>query len=83
MEDLTETCSTLDTCNKRPEKYMAKALKPIVEFRTYRTVDSGEITEFCSLLRYVHHQEHEESGSSKAAHQLPDDPQYHKEDDSY
>jgi hypothetical protein len=53
MEDLAETCSTLDTCYKRPDKYMAKALKPIVEFRRYRIVYIGVIREFYSLLRYT------------------------------
>ncbi len=36
LEDLEEIWETLDTCYKRPEKYMAEALKPIFEFRRYK-----------------------------------------------
>jgi hypothetical protein len=33
LEDVDETWETLDTCYKRPEKYMAEALKPILEIQ--------------------------------------------------
>jgi hypothetical protein len=33
LEDLSEIWETLDTCYKRPEKYMAEALRPVLEFR--------------------------------------------------
>ncbi len=51
MEGLSEIWDTLDTCYERPKKYMAEALKAIVEFRRYRIVDSGAIREFYSWLR--------------------------------
>jgi hypothetical protein len=51
VEDLSKIWATLDTCYERPRKYMAKAKKPIVEFRRYRIVDSGTIREFYSWLR--------------------------------
>ncbi len=41
----------MDTCCERPEKYMAEALKPIVEFKRYRISDSGTVQEFYSFLR--------------------------------
>jgi hypothetical protein len=50
-EDLAEIWDTLHTCYERPEKYRTKALKPIIEFRRYRMVDSAAIREFYFLLR--------------------------------
>jgi hypothetical protein len=51
LEDLDEIWETLDTCYKRPEKYMAEALKPILDFRRYRVYDNCAVREFYSLLR--------------------------------
>jgi hypothetical protein len=39
LEDLAKIWDTLDMYYKRPENYMAKALKPIVEFRRYRITE--------------------------------------------
>jgi hypothetical protein len=51
LDDLQEIWDTLDTCYERPEKYMEEALRPVLEFRKYRVVDSGAIREFYSVLR--------------------------------
>ncbi len=51
VDDLAQICDTLDTFYERPDKYIAKVLKPIIEFRRYRRADSGAIREFYSLLR--------------------------------
>jgi hypothetical protein len=51
MEYLKEIWDTMDTCYKRPEKYMEEALKPILKFRKYREFDNGAISEFYSILR--------------------------------
>jgi hypothetical protein len=48
LDDLWET---LDTCYERPEKYAEEALKPIVDFRRYKIVDSAAVREFYSLVR--------------------------------
>jgi hypothetical protein len=42
---------TLDTCYERPDKYAEEALKPIVDFRRYKIVDSAAVREFYSLVR--------------------------------
>jgi hypothetical protein len=42
---------TLDTCYERPEKYMAEAFKPIIEFKRYRMANNAAIRKFYSLLR--------------------------------
>ncbi len=51
LDDLQEISETLDTCFERPEKYMEEVLRPIVEFRRYKIVDSAAVREFYSLLR--------------------------------
>ncbi len=51
LEDLREIWDTLDTCYKRPEKYMEEDIKPILEFRKYRLFDNGAIRELYSILR--------------------------------
>jgi hypothetical protein len=51
LDDLQEIWDTLDTCFERPEKYMEEALRPIVEFRKYKTTDSSAVREFYSILR--------------------------------
>jgi hypothetical protein len=38
-------------CFERPEKYIEKALRPIVEFRKYKAADSSAVGEFYSVLR--------------------------------
>ncbi len=50
LEDLDEIWETLDTCYERQEKYMAEALKPILDFQRYRVYDNGAVREFYSLL---------------------------------
>ncbi len=50
LEDLDEIWETLDTCYERREKYMAKALKPILDFQRYRVYDNGSVRELYSLL---------------------------------
>ncbi len=35
----------------RPEKYISKALDPVVKFRSYKAFDNGAIREFYSILR--------------------------------
>jgi hypothetical protein len=51
LEDLDEMWETLDTCHERPEKYMAEALKPILDFRRHRVYNNCAVKEFYSLLR--------------------------------
>jgi hypothetical protein len=51
LEYLREIWDTLETCYKRPKKYIEEALKPILEFRKYRMFDTGAIREFYSILR--------------------------------
>jgi hypothetical protein len=51
LDDLQEMWETLDTCYERPDKYMEEALRPIVDFRRYKIVDSAAVREFYSLLR--------------------------------
>jgi hypothetical protein len=51
LDDLREMWETLDTCYKRPEKYMEEALRPIVDFRRYKIADSEAVREFYSLQR--------------------------------
>jgi hypothetical protein len=51
VEDLAEIWDTLDTCYERQEEYMSEALKPIIEFRRHKMVDSVAIRELFSLLR--------------------------------
>jgi hypothetical protein len=51
LDDLQEIWETLDTCYERPEKYMEEALRPIMEFRRYKAIDSGAVREFYSMLR--------------------------------
>jgi hypothetical protein len=51
LDDLQEIWETLDTCYERPDKYMEEALRPIVDFRRYKIVDSAAVREFYSLLR--------------------------------
>jgi hypothetical protein len=51
IDDLREAWNTLDTCFDRPEKYISKALDPVVKFRSYRAFDNGAIREFYSILR--------------------------------
>jgi hypothetical protein len=43
VEDLAEIWDTLDTNFERPEKYIAEALKPIIEFKRYKVSDSGAV----------------------------------------
>jgi hypothetical protein len=49
--DLREIWETLDTCFERPEKFMEEVLRPIMEFRRYKVIDSTAVREFYSLLR--------------------------------
>jgi hypothetical protein len=51
LDDLQEIWETLDTCYERPGKYAEEALKPIVEFRRYKALDSTAVREFYSLVR--------------------------------
>jgi hypothetical protein len=51
IDDLREVWETLNTCYDRPDKYISKALDPVVKFRVYKPFDSGAIREFYSLLR--------------------------------
>jgi hypothetical protein len=51
LDDLRKMWETLDTCYKRPEKYMEEALQPIVDFRRYKISHSAAVREFYSLLR--------------------------------
>ncbi len=51
LNNLQEIWDTLDTCYERPEKYMEEALRPVLEFRKYRVVDSSAVREFYSVLR--------------------------------
>ncbi len=53
LDDLREIWETLDTCFERPEKYMEEVLRPVVEFKKYRVMDSSAVREFYSLLRAV------------------------------
>jgi hypothetical protein len=46
LDDLHEMWETLDTCYERPGKYAEEALKPIVEFRRYKVIDSAAVREF-------------------------------------
>jgi hypothetical protein len=50
LDDLKEIWETLDTCYERPEKQMAKALRPILDFRRYKVYNTA-VREFYSLLR--------------------------------
>ncbi len=51
LDDLCEMWETLDTCYERPDKYAEEALKPIADFRRYKTIDSAAVREFYSLGR--------------------------------
>jgi hypothetical protein len=51
LDDLREMWETLDACYERPGKYAEEALKPIVEFRRYKALDSAAVREFYSLVR--------------------------------
>ncbi len=51
FDDLREMWETLDTCYERPDKYAEEALRPIVDFRRYKIVDSAAVREFYSLVR--------------------------------
>jgi hypothetical protein len=51
LDDLQEIWETLDTCYKRPEKYMEEALRPVVDFRRYKITDNAAVREFYLLLR--------------------------------
>jgi hypothetical protein len=51
LEGLREIWDTLDTCYEKPQKYMAEAFYPILEFRRYRMFDNSAIREFYSILR--------------------------------
>jgi hypothetical protein len=51
LDDLYEMWETLDTCYERPDKYAEEALKPIADFRRYKTIDSAAVREFYSLVR--------------------------------
>jgi hypothetical protein len=51
LEDLGEMWDTLNTCYERPEKYMDKTLRLILEFRKYRVFDSSAVRDFYSILR--------------------------------
>jgi hypothetical protein len=51
IEDLDEVWDTLDTCYDRPEKYIAKALEPVIKFRKYKAYEHAAIMEFYPLLR--------------------------------
>ncbi len=51
LDDLSKMWETLDTCYERPDKYAEEALKPIVDFRRYKIVDSAAVREFYSLVR--------------------------------
>jgi hypothetical protein len=51
LDDLHEMWETLDTCYERPGKYAEEALKPIVDFRRYKVIDSAAVREFYSLVR--------------------------------
>ncbi len=51
LDDLGEMWDTLDTCYERPEKFIEEALRPVLEFRKYRVVDSSAVREFYSVLR--------------------------------
>ncbi len=51
IDDLQEIWETLDTCYKRPEKYMEEVLRPIVDFRRYKITDNAAVKEFYLLLR--------------------------------
>jgi hypothetical protein len=67
LEDLVEIWETLDTCYERPEKYVAEALKPIIEFRRYKVYDNTAVREFSSLLR-GRYQGGQSSGSHWSSH---------------
>ncbi len=54
IDVLREAWSTLDTCFDQPEKYISKALDPVVKFRSYKAFDNGAIREFYSILRAGH-----------------------------
>ncbi len=51
LDNLREMWEMLDTCYERPDKYAEEALKPIVDFRRYKVVDSAAVREFYSLVR--------------------------------
>jgi hypothetical protein len=51
LDDLREMWETLDTCYERPDKYAEEALKPVVDFRRYKVIDSAAVREFYSLVR--------------------------------
>ncbi len=51
LDDLQEIWDTLDTCYERPENYMEEALRPMIEFRKYKVIDSRAVREFYSILR--------------------------------
>jgi hypothetical protein len=51
LDDLHEMWETLNTCYERPDKYAEEALKPVVDFRRYKVVDSAAVREFYSLVR--------------------------------
>jgi hypothetical protein len=51
LDDLHEMWETLDTCYERPGKYAEEALKPIVDFRRYKVINSAAVREFYSLVR--------------------------------
>jgi hypothetical protein len=51
LDDLHEMWETLNTCYERPDKYAEEALKPVVDFRRYKVIDSAAVREFYSLVR--------------------------------
>ncbi len=51
LDDLHEMWETLNTCYERPGKYAEEALKPIVDFRRYKAINSAVVREFYSLVR--------------------------------
>ncbi len=51
LDDLREIWETLDTCYERPEQYIEDVLRPIVEFKRYKVINSAAVREFYSLLR--------------------------------
>ncbi len=48
IEDLDKVFDTLDTCDNRPEKYIAEALEPVIKFKKYKAYEHAAIREFYS-----------------------------------
>jgi hypothetical protein len=76
IEDLDEVRDTLDTCYDRPEKYIAAALDPIINFCKYKAFRNKGVL----LLPEGSHDECEEGAAVPQAHQRPNTAQHNGSD---